>query len=62
MNLGGITADNLVSLYRNRDLSVSEVIRSVYEQIEQTEPTVHAFITLSRERALDEARRLDARS
>src|ERR1051326_897248 len=61
MNLGGLTADKLVSLYRNRDLSVTEVTGGIFEQIEAMDSTVHAFITLSRDRALEDARRLDAR-
>ena len=61
MNLKNITADKLVSLYRNRDLSVTEVIKSVYEEADRVEGNVRAFLHLSPERALDEARRLDDR-
>src|SRR5215831_17817060 len=61
MNLKNITADKLVSLYRNRDLSVTEVIKSVYEEADRVEGDVRAFLHLSPERALDEARRLDDR-
>ena len=60
MNLKNVTADRLVALYRNRDLTVTEVINSVYEEIERTDKDVRAFITLCRDRALEEARRLDA--
>jgi len=61
MNLKDITADRLVSLYRNKDLSVTEVITSVFDEIERTDKNVRAFITLCRDRALDEARRTDAK-
>jgi len=60
MNLKNITADKLVALYANRDLSVTEVITSVFEEIDRTDKSVRAFITLCRERALEEARRADA--
>jgi aspartyl-tRNA(Asn)/glutamyl-tRNA(Gln) amidotransferase subunit A len=60
MNLKSITADKLVSLYKNRDLSVTEVIKSTFEEIERTDKNVRAFITVCRDRALDEARRMDA--
>jgi aspartyl-tRNA(Asn)/glutamyl-tRNA(Gln) amidotransferase subunit A len=60
MNLKNITADKLVALYKNRDLTVTEVIKSVYEEIERTDGDVRAFLSLCPERALDEARRLDA--
>src|SRR6516225_496001 len=61
MNLKNITADKLVALYRNRDLSVTEVIKSVYEEIDRVDGDVRAFLALCPERALDEAKRLDAR-
>src|SRR5262245_55847420 len=60
MNLKNITAEKLVALYKNRDLTVTEVIKSVYEQIEHVDKDVHAFLSLNPERALAEARRLDA--
>ena len=61
MNLKNITADKLVSLYANRDLSVTEVITSVFDEIDRNEKNIHAYITLCRERALEEARRTDSR-
>ena len=61
MNLKNITADKLVALYRNRDLSVTEVIKNVYEEIDRVDGNVKAFLSISPDRALDEARRLDAK-
>ena len=61
MNLKNITADKLVVLYRNRDLSVTEVIKSVYEEIDRVDGSVKAFLSVSPDRALEEARRLDAK-
>ncbi len=61
MNLKNITADKLVALYQNRDLTVTEVIRSVYDEIERTDKDVRAFITTCPDRALEDARRIDAR-
>jgi aspartyl-tRNA(Asn)/glutamyl-tRNA(Gln) amidotransferase subunit A len=60
MNLKNITADKLVALYKNRDLTVTEVIRSVYEEIDRVDADIRAFLSINPERALDEARRLDA--
>lgn len=60
MNLKNITAEKLVGLYQNHDLTATEVIRSVFEEIELTDKDIRAFITLCPERALDEARRIDA--
>ena len=45
MNLKNITADKLVALYKNKDLSVSEVISGTYEEIVHTEKEIHAFIS-----------------
>jgi aspartyl-tRNA(Asn)/glutamyl-tRNA(Gln) amidotransferase subunit A len=60
MNLKNITAEKLVALYKNRDLTVTEVINGVYEEIDRTDKQVRAFITLCRDRALEDARRIDA--
>src|SRR5436309_10044420 len=61
MNLQNITADKLVGLYKNRDLTATEGITSLYEDIECTDKDVRAFLSICRERGLEEARRLDAR-
>ncbi len=61
MNLKDITADKLVGLYKNRDLTVTEVVRSVYDQIDRTDKEVRAFISICPDRALEEARRMDAK-
>jgi len=61
MNLKDITADKLVALYKNRDLTVTEVITSVYEQIERSDKDIRAFLSICPERALEEARRMDAK-
>jgi aspartyl-tRNA(Asn)/glutamyl-tRNA(Gln) amidotransferase subunit A len=59
MNLRNITADKLVGLYQNRDLSAIEVITSVFDEIERTDNDVRAFLTLCKDRALKEARGVD---
>jgi len=61
MNLKNITADKLVALYRNRDLSVTEVITSVFDEIDRTDNQVRAYLTLCRDRAFEDARRIDAK-
>ena len=61
MNLKNMTADRLVGLYRNHDLSVTEVIRSVFDEIERNDKNIHAFLTLCKDRALEDARRIDGR-
>jgi aspartyl-tRNA(Asn)/glutamyl-tRNA(Gln) amidotransferase subunit A len=61
MNLKNITADKLVALYQNKDLSVTEVITNVFDEIDRTDKDVRSFITLCRDRALEEARRIDSK-
>src|ERR1051326_524183 len=61
MKLKDITSDKLVALYKNRDLSVTEVITNVYEEIERTDKDVRAFISICPDRALEEARRMDVK-
>jgi len=61
MNLKSITADKLVSLYAHRDLTVTEVISSVFEEIDRSDKSIHAFITLTEERALADAEQADRR-
>jgi len=61
MNLKNITADRLVSLYRSRDLSATEVITEAFREIDRADKDIRAFISLCPERALEEARRVDSR-
>lgn len=61
MNLKSITAEKLVSLYKNRDLTATEIITGVFEEIERADKDIRAFITLCPERALEDARRIDAK-
>src|SRR5262245_4867305 len=59
MNLKNITADKLVALYQNKDLSATEVIQGVFDEIERTDKDVGAFLTICEDRALADARRID---
>ncbi len=61
MNLKNITAEKLVALYRNRDLTAVEVVTNALQTIEEMDKDVRAFITVCHERALEDARRIDAR-
>jgi aspartyl-tRNA(Asn)/glutamyl-tRNA(Gln) amidotransferase subunit A len=61
MNLTGLTADKLTALYRNRDVTVTEVITGVFEKIRSSDREIHAFLALCEDQALEDARRMDAR-
>src|SRR5512138_3323622 len=54
------TAVELARRIRAREISVTEVVRAHLAQIERVNPTVNAIVTLTAERALDEARAKDA--
>ena len=61
MNLKELTADKLVALYQRRELSVTEAISGVFEEIERTDRNVRAFLTLCKDTAQEDARRIDAK-
>jgi Asp-tRNA(Asn)/Glu-tRNA(Gln) amidotransferase A subunit family amidase len=53
-------ATELAERIRRRQLSPVELTQAVLERAEQLQPTVHPFMTLDGERALDAARRAEA--
>ncbi|HEY3068364.1 MAG TPA: amidase [Methylomirabilota bacterium] len=55
-----MSATELVARIRRRDLSVTEVVQAHLAQIERVNPAVNAVVTLTAERALDDARAKDA--
>src|SRR5438034_6531053 len=55
-----LTAVELADRIRRRQVSVTEVVRVHLTQIERVNPRVNAIVTLTAERALDEARAKDA--
>ena len=55
-----MTATELAARIRAREISVVEVVRAHLAQIERVNPKVNAIVTLTPERALDEARARDA--
>jgi amidase len=54
------SATELARRIARRDLSVTEVVRAHLAQIDRVNPKVNAVVTLTAERALDEARAKDA--
>jgi aspartyl-tRNA(Asn)/glutamyl-tRNA(Gln) amidotransferase subunit A len=59
--LTDLTIDEAHRRLRARELTSTELTRAVLARIEQTEPALHSFITVTPERALDDARAADAR-
>jgi amidase len=55
-----LTATELARRIRARDVSITDVVQAHLAQIERVNPKVNAIVTLTAERALEEARRKDA--
>ncbi|GAP11962.1 aspartyl/glutamyl-tRNA(Asn/Gln) amidotransferase subunit A [Bellilinea caldifistulae] len=56
-----LTVRQALQSLQNGSLSSEELTRACIEQIERLESKIHAFITLTAEKALEDARRADAR-
>src|SRR5208283_3088179 len=59
MSLAGKTANQLHELLKRGETTATAIIESVYQQIEKVEPKVHAYITLTKESALQKAAEID---
>ena len=57
----GMSALEMLRLYRTRELSPVEAMKSVIERVEAFEPHIHATYLYAPERALKEARASEAR-
>lgn len=56
-----LSATRLQRLFMAGELSAVEITEAVLERIKNAEPKVHAFLTVTADRALDRAKKLDAR-
>ena len=61
MNLASLAVHDAGDKLRKREISSVELTDAVFERIAATDGRVHAYLTLDREAALDQARRADAR-
>ncbi|MHA2182141.1 MAG: Asp-tRNA(Asn)/Glu-tRNA(Gln) amidotransferase subunit GatA [Promethearchaeota archaeon] len=59
MKLYEYMAFELIEKIKSREITIEEVIQRVYERIEKTEDKLHSFVHLSKEKAINKARRLD---
>jgi len=50
----------LIEKIKNKEISVQELTESCLQRIEETEPILHSFVTLSKEKALEKAKGLDS--
>ena len=61
MSLHHSTASEIGRGFRTREYSSVEVTRHFLDRIAQANPALNAFVTVTGERALEDARRADAR-
>lgn len=59
MKLNELTATELIELLRNKECSALEIIEDTFDEIEKKEPEIEAFITLTKEAAFENAKRVD---
>lgn len=61
MSLPELTLHEAATQLRKREFTAVELTESVYQRIAETDDRVHAYLTLARDNALEEARRADER-
>ncbi len=59
MKLNELTAHQLHKMLKNKEISATELCKSVFSRIEQVEPDIKAYVTLSEEAALKKASQID---
>jgi aspartyl-tRNA(Asn)/glutamyl-tRNA(Gln) amidotransferase subunit A len=61
MSLATLTLHDAVDSLRKRDFSSMELTEAVFERIADTDNKIHAYLTLNRDAALEQARQADER-
>ncbi|UCE57449.1 MAG: Asp-tRNA(Asn)/Glu-tRNA(Gln) amidotransferase subunit GatA [Candidatus Bathyarchaeota archaeon] len=57
--LHATTAKELVERIRNKEVTAEEYVLSVFERIHRLEDSIHAFVTVTKEKAIEKAREID---
>jgi aspartyl-tRNA(Asn)/glutamyl-tRNA(Gln) amidotransferase subunit A len=61
MNLAALTLHDASEKLRRREISSVELTGAVFQRIDTTDDKIHAYITLARESAIEQAKQADAR-
>ena len=61
MNLAALTLHDASEKLRRREISAVELTDAVFQRIDGTDAKVHAYLTLDRESAIEQAKQADAR-
>ncbi len=59
MDIQNLTISDIIEGYKAKRFSVSEVLKSYFERIEMLNPKLNAFITISKDQALEKAKSFD---
>ncbi|MDK2882703.1 MAG: aspartyl-tRNA(Asn)/glutamyl-tRNA(Gln) amidotransferase subunit, partial [Bacillota bacterium] len=59
MEIYDLTAHELSRLLKAREISAAELTEAVLERVDEVEPAVRAYVTVTREEARAAARRVD---
>ena len=59
MKLYEYMAFELIEKIKTKEITIEELIHQIYERIEKTEEKLHSFVHISKERALNKAKKLD---
>lgn len=62
MELCDLSASELLRLLKSGEICSREIVRSVFERIEEREESLHAYITIAYETAIEQAEEADRRS
>ena len=60
MDLLNLTAVELGKKIQNKETTAVEATQAVLEQIEKQEPTIHSYVTVDKEGALEQAKKVQA--
>ncbi|MBN1216871.1 MAG: Asp-tRNA(Asn)/Glu-tRNA(Gln) amidotransferase subunit GatA [Candidatus Lokiarchaeota archaeon] len=59
MKITDFMAYELIEQIKNKELKIIDIIQQTYENIEKVENSVHSFVSLSKEKAIEKAKNLD---
>ncbi|MDU6092608.1 MAG: amidase family protein, partial [Staphylococcus lugdunensis] len=51
--------ENLQQLIKDKKVKPSDIVKDIYDAIEETDPTIKSFLTLDKENAVKKAQELD---
>ena len=61
MDLYSLTLTEVANKIRNKEVTIKEVLDDIYSRIDDVEPKVEAYITLTRDMAYERAEKLQQR-